>query len=54
MPFGIDRSPVESSGVRWTPVDSDGNKRGRVKSSVEVRKAEAGGRTKSCGVCMSG
>ena len=33
VPFGIDQSPVESSGVRWTPVDSDRNKGGRVKSS---------------------
>ena len=33
VPFGIDWSPVESSGVRWTPVDSDRNKGRRVKSS---------------------
>ena len=36
VPFGIDQSPVESSGVRWTLVDSDWNKGGRVKSSVGV------------------
>ena len=34
VPFGIDRNPVESSGVQWTPVDSNRNKRGRVKSSL--------------------
>ena len=40
VPFGIDRSLVESSGVRWTPVDSDQNKRGRVKSSQHANDQE--------------
>ena len=46
VPFGIDRSLVESSGVWWTPVDSDWNKGGRVKSSkpyMDYAKQEMSG-----------
>ena len=40
--FKSDRSPLDSAGVWWTPVDSGQNKGGRVKSSTIIKSVWVG------------